>query len=254
MRKARLGSNETKAVAIDDGWGQPANHRRRRAAPSLVKPSASATAYHQLRDEIIECVRAPGEWLTESDVAEHMRLGKTPVREALRRLVHDGLVLLHPRKGYLVAPITPRDVEDVCAARLIVEPAAVALAASRFDHSDAAAAEQWCHVGYDVRDPDSVRTFHHANRAFHTTIARACGNQRLAALVGQLLVESQRLIQFGMLLQPHSDDAVHSHEALLRALRRREAAAARRLAAAEIRATQRMVIESLRRGSANSAW
>jgi DNA-binding GntR family transcriptional regulator len=199
----------------------------------------------RLREQIIECTRAPGARLTESDVAEQMRIGKTPVREALRRLVHEGLMLVHPRKGYVVAPITLRDVEDVCGLRLIVEPAAVALAAGRLDRARTETLEQWCHVGYDVADPKSVRAFHHANRAFHTTIAEACGNRRLAALVAQVLIESHRIIQFGMLRLPHSKEAVRAHEALLRALRRGEAAPARRLVAQEIPATRRMVIESL---------
>jgi len=161
--------------------------------------------------------------------------------------VHERLVVVHPRKGYVVAPVTLRDVREVCGLRLIVEPAAVALAAGRLDSACTATLEQWCHVGYDVTDPRSVRTFHRANRAFHTTIAEACGNQRLAALVSHLLLESHRIIQFGMLRMPNSKEAVRGHEALLGALRRGDATAARRLVAKEIRNTRRMVIDSLHR-------
>lgn len=222
-------------------------HRAR--APSNSAPSASATAYTHLREQIIDCTRAPGERLTESEVATQMRLGKTPVREALRQLVHEGLVVVHPRRGYVVAPVTLRDVEDLCGLRLIVEPAAVSLAAERMDGDATAALEKLCHIGYEVADPASVREFHRVNRSFHSTIAGSCGNPRVAALVDQLLVESQRIIQFGMLLQPHSDEAVHSHEALLDALRERNASAARRIVAQEIRDTQRMVIDGLLRHS-----
>lgn len=222
-------------------------HRAR--APRGSAPSASATAYAHLREQIIDCARAPGERLTESEVATQMHLGKTPVREALRQLVHEGLVVVHPRRGYVVAPVTLSDVEDLCGLRLIVEPAAVALAAEHMDDDVAAALEKLCHIGYEVSDPESVRAFHRVNRSFHSTIARACGNPRLAALIDQLLVESQRIIQFGMLLQPHSDEAVHSHEALLDALKARNASAARRIVAQEIRDTQRMVIDGLLRHS-----
>lgn len=212
-------------------------------------PSASATAYAQLREEIVDCALTPGERLTESEVATRMRLGKTPVREALRQLVHEGLVAVHARRGYVVTPVTLRDVEDLCGLRLIVEPAAVALAAGRLDDDATSVLEQWCHIGYEVADRASVREFHSVNRSFHSTIARACGNPRVAALVDQLLVESQRIIQFGMLLEPHSDEAVHSHEALLDALREGNASAARRIVAQEIRDTQRMVIDGLLRHS-----
>ncbi len=208
-------------------------------------PSASTLAYARLRDEIVDCALVPGERLTEGDVAARVRMGKTPVREALRQLVHEGLVAVHPRRGYVVAPVTLSDVEALCGLRLIVEPAAVALAAERLDEATTTALEKWCHIGYEVANRASVREFHSANRSFHVTIAKACGNPRVAALVDQLLVESQRIIQFGMLLHPHSDEAVHSHEALLEALREGNSSAARRIIAQEIRDTQRMVVDGL---------
>jgi DNA-binding GntR family transcriptional regulator len=223
----------------------------RRGGPtrSLTTRSASEIAYVQLRQSIIACERPPGERLTESEVANRMRAGKTPVREALRRLVHEGLVVVRPRQGYAVAPISLRDVEDLCGLRLIVEPAAVTLATGRLDRARTSALDELCHVGYDVTKPESVRAFLHANRLFHATIADACGNRKLAALVDQLLVESQRIIQFGMLLHPQSQEAVHSHEALLAALRRKRAPEARRLVEEEIHATERMVVESILRSS-----
>lgn len=247
MTNARNPQRARKKTAAKKRATPPSASRPRTAGK--IAPSASATAYVQLREEIIECVSAPGERLTESEVAARMRLGKTPVREALRQLVHEGLVVVHPRRGYVVAPVTLRDVEDLCGLRLIVEPAAVALAAELLDEESTSALEQWCHIGYEVADRASVRAFHAANRSFHGTIAKACGNPRVAALVDQLLVESQRIIQFGMLLQPHSDEAVHSHEALLDALRDGNASAARRIIAQEIRDTQRMVIDGLLRHS-----
>jgi DNA-binding GntR family transcriptional regulator len=247
MAKARKSRSEH---AVSTARKKPAGKTGRRASTTRkLAPPASAMAYAKLREEIIDCVRSPGERLTESEVAAQMQLGKTPVREALRQLVHEGLVRVHPRRGYIVSPVTLRDVENLCGLRLIVEPAAVALAAGKLDDERAAILERWCRVGYEVTDPDSVHKFHMANRAFHATIAQACGNPRLAALVDQMLVESQRLIQFGMLLQPHSDEAVHSHEALLEAVREGNAAAARRIVAQEIRDTQRMVIDGLLRHS-----
>jgi DNA-binding GntR family transcriptional regulator len=91
--------------------------------------SLAEKAYHRLRLAIVECQLAPGERLTEAAIAQRLRVGKTPAREALRRLVLEGLAGVTPRHGYTVAPITLRDVQELFDLRLLLEPAAAALAA-----------------------------------------------------------------------------------------------------------------------------
>src|SRR5205085_4717546 len=116
-----------------------------------VVRSASERAYQRLRAAIVACDPAPGDRITEGDVAQRLAIGKTPVHEALRRLVHEGLVVVRPRQGYVVAPITLGDVEELCGLRLVVEPAAVELAAAggRIDTARVVALERLCRVGYD---------------------------------------------------------------------------------------------------------
>jgi DNA-binding GntR family transcriptional regulator len=250
-KKSQTAKKPTTSRTSGPSRASRASRARRPTAdePVVALPSASEAAYAQLRDEIVLCELAPGDRITESEVARRIGLGKTPVREALRRLMHEGLVLVRPRQSYVVAPITLADVEELCALRLIVEPAAVTLAAGRLDASRVATLDRLSRVGYDLADPASIRAFHQANRTLHTTIAQASGNARLAALVDQLLVELQRMIQFGLLVHPRSDSgaSVARHVALVNALRRGHATAARQLVEREIRATERMVTESLMR-------
>jgi DNA-binding GntR family transcriptional regulator len=223
---------------------KPRKPRSKRVAKQPAS-SASEIAYARLREDIIDCVLAPGLRLTETEVAERVALGKTPVREALRRLVVEGLVTVHPRKGYTVAPITLRDVEELCGLRLIVEPAAMGLAAGRLSDAELKVLEPLCHVGYDVSSRASVRRYLQANRTFHTTIARACGNGRLAAMVDQLHAESNRVFKIQLLR--HSDPVAHvrTHEDLLTTLRAGDAVATRRLSEEEIRMSQRFIIDGL---------
>jgi DNA-binding GntR family transcriptional regulator len=82
----------------------------------------SAAAYQILRERILTCELAPGERLTERRTAITLGLGLSPVRDALARLVHEGLVHVVPRKGYLVKPLTVRGIEQLFTAWRIVGP------------------------------------------------------------------------------------------------------------------------------------
>lgn len=210
------------------------------------KPSSLAEdAYDQLRREIVECDLAPGLRLTEAVIAKRLGLGKTPAREALRRLTLEGLVQVAPRHGYFVAPITLRDVQELFGLRLIVEPASLELAIHRLTRADLEALERLSRVGYTPGDRGSIRAFQRANTMFHLSFARASGNRRLESLLERLLTESERLINHGVQLSPQSEDTLREHRQLLEAARAKDAETARQIAVAHLQATERMVVGSL---------
>lgn len=99
-----------------------------------VEPQPGETladrAYRLIEDEIVRLALAPGLRLTEQDLAARLALGRTPVREAVQRLVADGLLVVFPRKGMAVAAINPLDVLLALDARAALERV-VAVAAAR---------------------------------------------------------------------------------------------------------------------------
>src|SRR5688572_13489964 len=109
------------------------NSSASRSAPSLP-PALKLTAadgdssrlgdrtYQRIKDDIICCVLAPGSSVSETQLAEQYGVGKAPIRSSLTRLRQGGLVELLARRGYLIAPISVRDVHDQYGARLVVEP------------------------------------------------------------------------------------------------------------------------------------
>ncbi len=80
---------------------------------NVEKVSLGESAYRRLRADIIACRLAPGQRLTERQLAEEMGFGLSPVRDALTRLDQEGLVLTVPRKGYKVTPLTLGSVENL---------------------------------------------------------------------------------------------------------------------------------------------
>lgn len=212
--------------------------------PGTTMPLAES-AYVRLRGMILECELMPGAPLTEGSVVQRLAIGKTPVREAMRRLVQDGLLRVTPRSGYTVAPITLRDLDEVFRLRQIAEGSAVSLAAGRLSFDALDRLEELCGIGYDAEDGASIRRFLSLNAEFHGIVAIASGNRRLAELVGTLLDESQRMIHVGILLRPRSHEARKEHSELLRWLRAGDGKRARALVEAHIESARLMARESL---------
>lgn len=213
---------------------------RRAESRSLVDD-----AYRQVRAQLIRCVLEPGQRLTESQLVQQLGVGKTPVREALARLVQERLVQAIPRHGYRVSPITLRDVQELFGLRLIVEPAAVQLAAGHVDATQLRRLDELCQAGYTLGDSASAAAFLHANTEFHVTVARASGNRRLATLLATLLDESERLFHLGLMLRNRTEEMAHEHKELVEALIAGDGEAARRIAVEQIIAAQRMVVDAL---------
>ncbi len=206
--------------------------------------SFAEKAYRRLRLAIVECRLVPGHRLTEASVAKELQVGETPAREALRQLVLEGLVRVTPRHGYTVAPITLRDVHELFELRLMIEPATSAMAARHSQAENQARLYKLSQVGYSDGSQESVRRFLRANTELHLCIAHLAGNQRIAKLLSQLLSESERLINFGMLSHPQSAQTVDEHKRLLEALQRRDSESARQTMEEHIRGTRQMVVES----------
>jgi DNA-binding GntR family transcriptional regulator len=219
-----------------------------KATSSQERVSASSQgefAYVTLRRRIIQCELEPGERFTEAQLASETGIGKTPVREALTRLIQEGLVRSMPGHGYEVTPITLGDVQDLFNFRLIVEPAAAQLAAGHVIATDLSRLDELCAAHFSTVEKESESHYLRANYLFHTTIADASGNRRLAEAVRRVLEESERLLHFSNVLRNRSDDFAHEHKELVDALIAGDGESARKLTLAHITASQRLVLDAL---------
>jgi DNA-binding GntR family transcriptional regulator len=88
-------------------------------------PLLRETVYAQLRSEMISCKLAPGTEIREAELAARFVMSKSPVRDALMRLEREGLVIVSPRQGYRVAPVSLTDVLDMFHLRAALERACV---------------------------------------------------------------------------------------------------------------------------------
>ena len=215
----------------------------KRAARPHPAPSLAVTAYRKLRRDIIRCRLKPGEDVSEAQLAEHYALGKTPIREGLARLAHEGLVQSLPRRGYRVAPITLADARELLSFRAIIETEAARLAAGRCNVAQLRRLDILCRVGYDPDDAKSVERFLTANTELHATIALATGNAFLSAAVIQTLDQMERLLYAALELAGSRKSWSHEHRALVDALAKRDGERAAKAVADQIKGVERMILD-----------
>jgi DNA-binding GntR family transcriptional regulator len=102
------------------------------------KPTASDLAYAAIRDLILKTELKPGQVLSESAMSARLQIGRTPLRDALRLLSHDGLIVIEPRRGTMVAPLTVSDLDAIFEARIAIESVIADAAIARASAQDIA--------------------------------------------------------------------------------------------------------------------
>jgi DNA-binding GntR family transcriptional regulator len=210
-----------------------------------AETSLTDRAVETLRQDILACRLFPGATLSEGGLAERLSLGKSPVRAALARLADEGLVVALPRRGWVVSTVTIRDIHEVFALRLLLEPEAARRAAGHADAAALARLDAVCQLGYQPEDTESAVDFLGANRAFHVAVAELSGNARLARQIGRLLDESTRMLVLGLGRRDRTSEMAHEHRALIEALAAGDADSAARIATQQIAASRDMVFTAL---------
>lgn len=193
---------------------------------------AEARICDAIRKAILERRLAPGTKLQEIALGEFFGVSRTIVRQALRRLDHEGIVALREKRVAVVARPSAEDVRHTFAARRVIEAAAVEAAAARLAKPEVAALKRL------VRDENAAYAAGDRTRGlelsleFHHRIADASGNAVLARYTRELVLQSSlaiALYERGGLAHAHAD-----HDALVAAIARRDAKRAARLMAAHV--------------------
>src|SRR5258707_11134804 len=135
--------------------------------------------YRRLRQDIVECELTPGKSFSEAELGRLYSASRTPVREACRRLEHEGLVRITPFRGYSIAPLSVAEFHDLQEMQLIFEPSAAAIAAERANRQELDEMRQLATYEYNVDDRNSYHEFLQTNYQLHSLIAHSTPNNRL---------------------------------------------------------------------------
>lgn len=216
------------------------------ADASAATERQSDQALQQIKRDIIRCRFAPGTHFSEAELSAMLGLGRAATRSALTRLCDTGLIQPIPRHGYVVTPITIASIRELFELRLILEPAAAALASGKIDSAHLRAINS---AAQRAGDESEQLAFVDSNRAFHRAIATATGNHRLSALLEGIGDEMQRLVHLGLFGASSKEveraAADQQHEELIVALASGDAAAAREAARRHVEHARGLATEAL---------
>lgn len=185
----------------------------------IARQSTASAIADQLRDAIATGRFAPGEQLTEQGLAEELDVSRGPVREALQRLLQEGLVVGERNRGVVVTSMSPDDIADLYLARLAVERQAALVLAARKDPETLAPLETL--VARLVTATKAHRWTQAAelDRDFHAALVAASGSDRLVRMFATLMVETRLCLTVLRSARPQRDDLVHEHEHVIDAIR-----------------------------------
>ena len=148
--------------------------------------------FNTLRQEILTGKLKPGERLMEIHLADKLGVSRTPIREAIRKLELEGLVIMIPRRGAEVAQITLKSLEDVMEVRRALDVLAIELACERMNEETLSSLFQaYENFAVAVKTRDT-RKIAEADVEFHDIIVQSTGNARLIQLVSNLSEQMYR--------------------------------------------------------------
>ena len=148
--------------------------------------------FNTLRQAILRGELKPGERLMEIQLANKLGVSRTPIREAIRKLELEGLVLMIPRRGAEVAEITEKSLRDVLEVRGALEELAVDLACDRISNEDIQSLKEAAKQFEVALQGGDVTEFAEADVKFHDIIYLATDNQRLIQLLYNLREQMYR--------------------------------------------------------------
>jgi DNA-binding GntR family transcriptional regulator len=179
-------------------------------------------AYERIRAKIATLEMGPGEAINEQALARELATGVVPVREALKLLVHENLVVITPRHGIYVADVNVPDLERISEMRLALEGLSARLAAARATEDDLVVLEALRRQQAAAMDGATDADRRHlidVDHKFHQAVAKAAHNKYLAEALERLFGLSQRLWYLALPQLEFLAPAVEKHLNLVTAIR-----------------------------------
>ena len=182
--------------------------------------------FNTLRRAILTGRFKPGERLLEVHLADQLGVSRTPIREAMRKLELEGLVMMIPRRGAVVAEMTVKSMRDVLEVRRILDVLSVELACDRIDENGLAKLREARDAFVTALKSGNTATMAAADVAFHDIIVDATGNQRLKQLINNLAEQMYRYRFIYLQDDVGHDKLVVEHEAIYTAIKEKNSSAA----------------------------
>jgi DNA-binding GntR family transcriptional regulator len=199
--------------------------------------------FENLREAILEGKVKPGQRLMEVQLAEQLGVSRTPVREAIRKLELEGLVVMLPRKGAYVANMSLKDIIAVLEIRASLEGLAASLASERISPEDIKKLEDIAKDFEQSTNNSDIETLLRKDVEFHECIFKATNNKKLHQLITSLWEQVYRFRVTYISDYDSSVNIIGEHKLILDAIKKGDAELAKKYATEHIENAEQFIIE-----------
>lgn len=183
------------------------------------RESTAGLIARQLRDAIMTGTLPPGTQLGETDLAARFQVSRGPLREAMQRLVSEGLLRSERHRGLFVIDLEPGDVFDIYSARWAIERAAAFRIMSGDRQAAAAALDEAVVAMSAAADEDDPTALSAADLRFHEALINASGSKRLVRMASTLLIETRMCLAALQGTYQRVEERVSEHNRIIEAIR-----------------------------------
>lgn len=202
--------------------------------------------FNTLRKAILTGELKPGERLMEIHLANKLGVSRTPIREAIRKLELEGLVIMIPRRGAEVAQITEKSLKDVLEVRRALDALCVELACERITEEELTGLREACSEFERATHTKDATTIAAADVALHDIIVHATGNARLIQLINNLSEQMYRYRFEYIKDESRHDKLVEEHRMIYESIVAKDKEQAARAAQLHIDNQEKSIIEQIR--------
>ena len=198
-----------------------------------------------LRQAIRDGILPPGERLMEIPLAEELGVSRTPIREAIRILEQEGLIVMIPRRGTYVADMSLKAVTEVFELRSILEELAAELAAERITNEEIEALEQHLVEIGNYMNENNLDKVVQADILFHEILYKASRNDRLVEMINNLREQTLRFRTLSMSQTGRLAKTWDEHRQLVEAISDRDVERARQIARIHMEESEKTLLEGM---------
>ncbi|MDD5177569.1 MAG: GntR family transcriptional regulator [Sterolibacterium sp.] len=196
---------------------------------SIASPALYLQVAERLRTRIFAHELPPGSWIDEQALAQEYGISRTPLREALKVLASENLVMLKPRRGCYVTELSEQDLDEIFPVMALLEGRCAAAAAQKANEADLSGlVDIHKQLEEHARNGDADRFFD-ANQHFHTRLQELAGNRWLS----QLIDETRKMLKLtrrdSLRLDGRLKQSLAEHRAIFKAIQQHDANEAGRL-------------------------
>ena len=193
---------------------------------TITRSNLGEIVYRLLWDRILDRRLHPGEKLSDVRLSDELGVSRTPVREALNRLVQDGIIKSEPNRGFYVASFSAKDIEEIYDLRAALESAALQVSGPKLSWEmlhdaldELSRVEKQYHEAQSEQEHSAAAAaFLECDREFHRALVERASNRRLTATVEGLWAQIAVFQKAGTYRRDWTEMAIAHHRAIIAAL------------------------------------